>query len=194
MIWYTPAGDVCTTYTVGVLVHQAFVRAMKSFIPSSIKLLNHWEIRHNPDSFYHHLYKYCFNYLFGICIYIFIIISTFDCIYFITTVFYGQPFICLIVLCMWCFNCGPSLCIMYFHVFMDQIKLLLLLSAFWPFLSIKLYIHGHDGDGRIDNGGVVAEWVGLELRVRRLSLGEVLGSKPIRRLSNVGQVRLPHVA
>ena len=52
------------------------------------------------DSFYHYLYKYCFNYLFGICIYIFIIISTFDCIYFITTVFYGQPFICLIVLCM----------------------------------------------------------------------------------------------
>ena len=43
-------------------------RAMKSFIPSSIKLLNHLEIRHNPDSFYHHLYKYCFNYLFGICI------------------------------------------------------------------------------------------------------------------------------
>ena len=43
-------------------------RAMKSFIPSSIKLLNHWEIRHNPDSFYHHLYNYCFNYLFGICI------------------------------------------------------------------------------------------------------------------------------
>ena len=46
-------------------------------------------------------------------------------------------------------------------------------SAVWPFLSIKLYIHGHDGDGHIDDGGdggAVAEWVGLELRVIRLSI------------------------
>ena len=54
--------------------------------------------------------------------------NSFYCPFFLsTTVIYGQPFICLIVLCMLCFNCGPSLCIMYFHVFMDQIKLLLLL-------------------------------------------------------------------
>ena len=33
-------------------------------------------------------------------------------------------------------------------------------SAFCTFLTIKLYIHGHDGDGRIDGGVDVGEVAG----------------------------------
>ena len=52
------------------------------------------------------------------------------CTYFITTVFYGQPFYCLILLCMWsCLYRAPSLCIMHFHVFMDEIKLYIYISS-----------------------------------------------------------------
>ena len=40
----------------------------------------------------------------------------------------------------------------------------------------------------------MAELVGLELKSYASLNREVLGSIPIRWLSNVGQVRLPHVA
>ena len=114
-------------------------RAMKSFIPSSIKLLNHWETCHNPDSFYHHLHKYCSIVLFSYSASLFnffFIISSFDCTYFITTVFYGQPFYCLILLCMWsCLYRAPSLCITHFHVFMDEIKLYYIILSYKSVVS-----------------------------------------------------------
>ena len=103
--------------------HDVFVSHFRPFCdvchslrswPSSASFPLQWTIQqqpvdvvtsdHNPDSFYHHLHKYCSIVLFYsaslLFFIIFFIISSFDCTYFITTVFYGQPFYCVILLCM----------------------------------------------------------------------------------------------
>ena len=71
-------------------------RAMKSFLPSSYRIIERYvtTLIHFTTIFISIVLI-----IYPASLFNFNIISTFDCIYFITTVFYGQPFICLILLC-----------------------------------------------------------------------------------------------